>query len=61
MKPLEMLVEDLRKLGIALMIAGAVGAVVREQIPKDAAYTAAGLGATIWVSGLIIAIRRRSR
>jgi len=60
MKPLEMFVEDLRKIGIALLIAGAIAAVVREQIPTDAAYTAAALGVTIWVIGLIIAIRRRS-
>jgi len=51
-----MLIEDLRKFGLALMIAGAVGAVVREQVPTDAAYTAGALGAIIWMIGLRIAV-----
>jgi hypothetical protein len=56
MPPLEMLVEDLRRTGVAILVAGAVGSILREQVAPAAAYTGAALGSLIWVAGMVIAM-----
>jgi hypothetical protein len=44
MKPLEALAEDLRRLGVAAIIAGLVGGFLEDNIPGVAAVMAAILG-----------------
>lgn len=56
-----MLVEDLRRVGAAILVASAVGAILRGQVPADAAYTAGAAGLIIWIAGMVIAVRWRER
>ena len=44
MKPLEAMAEDLRRLGVAAIITGLVGGFLEDNVPSNAAITAAVLG-----------------
>jgi len=61
MKPLPMIVEDLRRIGVAFAIAGGIAAMLREQVPVYAAFSAITFGAIIWVAGVVTAIIWRDR
>lgn len=45
--------EDLRKLGIGLMLVGFIGLIVRKDIPAINGALLSGLGVIIWIIGLI--------
>lgn len=51
MKPLEAAAEDLRRLGVAAIIAGLVGGFLEDNVPGIAAMTAAALGFILNVLG----------
>lgn len=46
------LAEDLRRLGLALIIAAIVGGFFQDQVPAGVAYAGLLLGAVLWLSGL---------
>lgn len=51
MKPLEAVAEDLRRLGVAAIIAGLVGGFLEDNVPGIAAMTAAALGFILNILG----------
>jgi len=48
------LAEDLRRLGLALLIAVIVGGFFQDKVAAGVAYTGLVLGAALWVLGLVI-------
>lgn len=46
--------EDLRRLGLALIIAAIVGGFFQDQVPAGVTYAGLLLGAVLWLSGLAI-------
>ncbi len=49
----EAVFEDLRKLGIGLMLVGFIGMVVQEDVSAISGGILTGIGAIIWAVGLI--------
>lgn len=46
------LAEDLRRLGLALLIAAIVGGFLQDQVAAGVAYLGLVLGAALWIAGL---------
>jgi len=56
-----MIVEDLRRIGVAFAIAGGIAAMLRDQVPVYAAFSAITFGAIVWIVGVVTAIIWRDR
>ena len=47
------LAEDLRRLGLALIIAAIVGGFFQDEVAAGVAYAGLVLGAALWITGLL--------
>ncbi len=52
--------EDLRRLGLALVIAAIVGGFLQDQVAAGLAYLGMVLGITFWISGIVLTTEETS-
>lgn len=54
MTPRDAVSEDLRRLGVALVIAAMVGGLLQDLVPGHVAVTVGALGLVIWAGGVAL-------